>query len=1093
MSNTTNVRRALLVALTTLALAAGLAVTAPLTAVAAPAPVVARPSTAVTADRLPTTQVDGVVWSTAVVGNTVYAGGRFTNARPAGAASGTNLTPRGNLLAFDITTGNLVTSFAPSLDAQVLSVTASPDGSRIYVVGDFSTANGQARRRVAAYSTATGALVTTFNPPGVSSQARAVVATNDTVYVGGGFASAASGQTRNNLAAFRASDGGLLPWNPNADSTVWALAITADGSTVFAGGSFQNVGGQPAYGLAKISAATGALDPTWKPSVRNAGPDAGVSSLRVQGSSVYGTSWHFGPGGNLEGTFKVPVATSDVDWVTDCHGDNYSSFVVNGVVYSAGHAHYCGNLGGGFPEYPTRRYQHSQAWVDTGSTGEILNEVHGYPNWHGVEPAPSMVNWLPTMGIGSFTGQYQAGWSVTGNNDYVVYGGEFPTVNSVGQQGLVRFGRRDLAPKKEGPRFLDSTLAPRLVPTSTGSVRVTWPAGFDRDDYALTYQVIRDGNFSTPRHTTTARSNWWTLPALGFADTGLTPGQAYRYQIVASDADGNKVTGSSTTVTMPTSFPASTGFAQAVRSAGARIYWPLNEAAGPVVTDRAGTSTTSAGGLTDGRAEAGVTFNQAGAVAGDAAVSLADSDTGRLHSMGTETAPDTFTTQVWIRTSTIRGGRIFGFSDLQTGTSGHRDRHLYMDNAGRLVFGVRDQGGVLRTVLSPLPYNNGQWHLVNARMSAGGMALYVDGVQVGQRTTTTQGEAYLGYWRLGGDNLTGWANRPTSRNFSGTVDEVAVYPKALTDAEILGLYRARTSAGQTNQPPVAAFTSTSSGLTVSVDGSGSSDSDGSVTRYAWSFGDGATATGPTASRTYAAGGTYTVSLTATDDDGATGTTSRAVTVAQADPEVAAADAFDRTLTGSWGSADTGGPWTLGTAATNFSVQGGVGSMRMAAGSGPNALLNAVSAGNAEASMSFGYDKAATGSGIYTSAVLRRSSAGDYRAQLRVTATATTLSLLRTGNGTETTIASQAVSGLVMAPGDVANLRFQAEGAGTTALRAKVWKNGAAEPGTWMVTGSDSTAGLQAAGAVGISSYLSGSATNAPIVLDLRDLRVRRLP
>lgn len=142
--------------------------------------------------------------------------------------------------------------------------------------------------------------------------------------------------------------------------------------------------------------------------------------------------------------------------------------------------------------------------------------------------------------------------------------------------------------------------------------------------------------------------------------------------------------------------------------------------------------------------------------------------------------------------------------------------------------------------------------------------------------------------------------------------------------------------------------------------------------------------------------------------------------------------------------------------------------------------------------SFGYDKAATGGGIYTSAVLRRSSAGDYRAQLRVTTTATTLNLLRTGNGVETTIASQVVPGLAMAPGDVANLRFQAEGAGTTALRAKVWKNGAAEPGTWTVTGSDATAALQAAGAVGLSSYLSGSATNAPIVLDLRDFRVRRL-
>jgi hypothetical protein len=191
---------------------------------AAPAQILPSSTDLVSADALPTVQIDGVVWSQAVVGSTVYAGGRFSNARPAGAAAGTNLTPRGNLLAYDITTGNLVSSFAPMLNGQVLSVTASPDGSRIYVVGDFTTANGQVRNRVAAYSTVTGALITSFNPVGVTSQARAVIATNETVYVGGGFQGAGT-TSRRNLAAFRASDGALLAWNPNADYTVWALAI----------------------------------------------------------------------------------------------------------------------------------------------------------------------------------------------------------------------------------------------------------------------------------------------------------------------------------------------------------------------------------------------------------------------------------------------------------------------------------------------------------------------------------------------------------------------------------------------------------------------------------------------------------------------------------------------------------------------------------------------------------------------------------------------------------------------------------------------------------------------------------------------------
>ena len=180
MSNTSRRRRSLVAGGASLVLAASaLVAIGPPPAVAAPGPVV-QPAAAVTADRLPTVQVNGVVWSQAIVGNTVYAGGSFANARPAGAAPGTNLTTRRNLLAYDITTGNLVTSFAPDLNGQVLSVAASPDGSRIYVAGDFTAANGQARRRVAAYSTATGALLP-WNPSGPNSQARAVIATNDSV------------------------------------------------------------------------------------------------------------------------------------------------------------------------------------------------------------------------------------------------------------------------------------------------------------------------------------------------------------------------------------------------------------------------------------------------------------------------------------------------------------------------------------------------------------------------------------------------------------------------------------------------------------------------------------------------------------------------------------------------------------------------------------------------------------------------------------------------------------------------------------------------------------------------------------------------
>jgi hypothetical protein len=89
--------------------------------------------------------------------------------------------------------------------------------------------------------------------------------------------------------------------------------------------------------------------------------------------------------------------------------------------------------------------------------------------------------------------------------------------------------------------------------------------------------------------------------------------------------------------------------------------------------------------------------------------------------------------------------------------------------------------------------------------------------------------------------------------------------------------------------------------------------------------------------------------------------------------------------------------------------------------------------------------------------------------------------------TETAIGTeQTVSGLTYAAGTVLRMRVQVVGTSPTVLQAKVWADGTTEPAAWQVTGTDSTAGLQAAGSVGVRTYLSGSATNAPITLTLDD-------
>ena len=74
---------------------------------------------------------------------------------------------------------------------------------------------------------------------------------------------------------------------------------------------------------------------------------------------------------------------------------------------------------------------------------------------------------------------------------------------------------------------------------------------------------------------------------------------------------------------------------------------------------------------------------------------------------------------------------------------------------------------------------------------------------------------------------------------------------------------------------------------INFDGSGSSDGDGSVQSYAWSFGDGATSTQQTAGHSYAQAGAYTVSLTVTDNEGGTGQATTQVTVLAEAPRLTA--------------------------------------------------------------------------------------------------------------------------------------------------------------------------------------------------------------
>jgi len=750
-------------------------------------PPVATDPTTVASDALPAPQINGVVWNQVISGNTVFVAGNFTTARAAGNAPGVGEVARTHLMAYNLTTG-VMTSFAPVLNSQVKNIAVSPDGKTLYAVGNFTTVNGQNRYRAAAFDTATGNL--TNWAPTLNYIGFAVVATNTTVYVGGGFTNA-NGVARAGNAAFAASNGGLLPWAPSAlGGTVRAMVLSPDASKVIIGGSFTTVNGSsnPGYGLAAVDATAGGLLPFNANNViRNGGEKASIYSLSSDADSVYGSGYVFGGGGNLEGAFRAGWASGDLNWLEDCHGDTYSVAPQGDSIYIAGHPHYCGNIGS-FPQTEPWTFHHGMAFSKE-ATGVATADPHGYFNFAG-NPTPTALHWYPDFTSANFTGANQGPWSVAANNQYVVYGGEFTAVNGKAQQGLVRFASKAIAPNADGPTIKGANYKINAVSLAAGTVRVAWKTNQDRDNEQLTYELIRNNATATPIATKTAKGSFWKIGSMNYTDTGLAAGSTVNYRVKVSDPFGNSTMSDNVAVTVSADGSTS-AYSNAVLASSPTSYWPLGESSGATAYDWAtGDDLTLTNNTTRGTAGAIIGSNTTATTFAGTSDSAASTTTAQK-------APNTFTAETWIKTTTDRGGKILGFGGNSTGTSGNYDRMIFMNNDGRLMFGVYP--GSVRTVQSAKAYNDGEWHHVVATLGANGMQLFVDGKKLDSRTDTTSGQDFTGYWRVGGDNLGGWPGSRSSDYFAGAIDDTAIYPTVLDRDTIVNHYVA---SGRTS--PVAA-------------------------------------------------------------------------------------------------------------------------------------------------------------------------------------------------------------------------------------------------------------------------------------------------
>ncbi len=159
----------------------------------------------------------------------------------------------------------------------------------------------------------------------------------------------------------------------------------------------------------------------------------------------------------------------------------------------------------------------------------------------------------------------------------------------------------------------------------------------------------------------------------------------------------------------------------------------------------------------------------------DTAVRFAGVGLATAGSTASLTNPNTFTSEIWFKTTSTAGGRFFGLGDSARGNSYFTDRMLRIFGNGAVEFGAGSS-----SIDSASGYNDGAWHLATASLGPAGMRLYLDGVLKAGDAGTTTGQNYTGYWRIGGDNSF----------YGGSLDEAAIYLSQLSDARVAAHYAA---------------------------------------------------------------------------------------------------------------------------------------------------------------------------------------------------------------------------------------------------------------------------------------------------------------
>ncbi|MGE3587478.1 MAG: PKD domain-containing protein [Ilumatobacteraceae bacterium] len=150
---------------------------------------------------------NGEVDSIWQIGSRVVIGGTFTQVANSSSNGGATYT-RNRIASFNASTGVVDTAFAPVFNGNVTTVIPAADGSSVYVAGNFTTVNGVSRSRVARVNLSNGSLVTSFNAGTISGNVRDMRLVGGQLYIGGAFTSV-GGQSRQRLASLNPDTGAV--------------------------------------------------------------------------------------------------------------------------------------------------------------------------------------------------------------------------------------------------------------------------------------------------------------------------------------------------------------------------------------------------------------------------------------------------------------------------------------------------------------------------------------------------------------------------------------------------------------------------------------------------------------------------------------------------------------------------------------------------------------------------------------------------------------------------------------------------------------------------------------------------------------------